>query len=188
MLRLSLIWFLLCTELLFLVKLKIVQENVIFLLGIGSEIRQVLFTLMRAANLLKLIRIVWRMGGLIKGIFIGGGIHETVSCPNSMPRDFLRWWGIKHGHWLAIQYLEIMFNHCFVFSQRYKLNTIVFWYIYSIILFIPFSLIDTSFISILQFIPFFFAASSIMLLVSLGIIADKLSKLSDWWHGNLIIV
>lgn len=97
------------------------QGNVIFSLGIGFQILLVQFT-MRAAPQLKVPRIVWRMGGLIQGIYTGSGVHEIVQYQSLSQRNFLKWWGTSIGHWLVIRSLVTMFSHCCACSPRYTLE------------------------------------------------------------------
>lgn len=95
------------------------QKNVICLLESGSQTHWGRFTLMRAAMLLKSIKIAWRTGDQIRVIFIGGGSPMTVNCLCLIQRGFWRLWGTSLGRLLVIQFLETMFNHCFAFFQRF---------------------------------------------------------------------
>lgn len=94
------------------------QKNVIFLRELGSQIHLDRFTTTRAVLLLKLIRTVWRMGALIRSIFIGGGSPRIVNCLSSIQWGFWRLWGTNLGHLLVIRSPATKSSHYSAFSQR----------------------------------------------------------------------
>lgn len=76
-------------------------------------------TLMKAATSLYLIKIAWRMGGLIESFCIGGGLQEIVICLSLIQKGFSTWCGAKPGHSLVIPFHSTMCNRCSAFLPRY---------------------------------------------------------------------
>jgi len=95
------------------------QWSAIFLWEIGCRTWMVQGTTMRAAVWSKLIRTAWKMDGLIRGTFIGGGTQEVVNYQSSVLANSLTWWGINHGPSSVIPSLATMSNLYCAFSHRY---------------------------------------------------------------------
>lgn len=108
------------------------QNNAITLTGIGFRTRLVQLTPTKAATLLKLIKIAWRMEGLTESFCIGGGLLDTVICRSLIQRGFSTWCGTKPGHSLVIPFPATMFNPCFAFSPRYVLPYHQWFYYWSL--------------------------------------------------------
>ena len=103
------------------------QRNVITLVGIGSRTLRVRLTLMKAVTSLYLIKIAWRMGGLIQSFCIGGGLQEIVICLSLIQKGFSTWCGTEPGHLLVIPFHSTMCNRCSAFLPRYVFSLHTQW-------------------------------------------------------------